>query len=240
MAKLLFIDVETSGLDPKKNDILELGIIIEINGIIKERHDIYMQPFNYEALDKKALEVNNFTIEQIRKFAHPRTVYPILSQMFSKYVNKYNKTDKFTPCGYNISFDLNFLAEFWNKNDDQYFGSFIHWGQKLDAMTILSAMQYKGFHEFENIKLATVCKYFKIPLLDAHNALADITATRLLLQKVLGYIRHPDDVKIDITIGEGNIFIEGDKDSLTFNNHSKGESEEYTWEELYEMIESCQ
>lgn len=238
MAKLLFIDVETTGLDCKINDIISLGLIIEINGVIKERHDIYMQPFNWDALDKEALEVNNFTRKQIKDFAHPRAVYPVLCEMFSKYVNKYSPEDKYTPCGYNVAFDLNFLSEFWNKNEDKYLGSFIDWRQKLDPMFILSVMQYKGFIKVENLKLVTVCEYFNIPLPDAHNALADITATRLLLDKVLGYIRQPNDVSIDITSPNGNIWIEGNKDSVIFHDHSKEEMEEYTWLELYEMVKS--
>jgi DNA polymerase-3 subunit epsilon len=192
MTKILHIDCETTGLNPQKHDILELGLMIEIDGKIKEKHDIFMQPFNYKNIEEEALKVNNLTIEKIRKFAHPRTVYPVLNKMFSKYINKYDKNDKFAVSGYNVFFDLNFLSEFWIKNNDKYFGSFVDWRQRLDPLPLLSMIQFKGFHKFENLKLETICKYFNIPLDNAHNALADIIATRELLNVVLGYVNKPN------------------------------------------------
>lgn len=191
MKKILYIDCETSGLNPVKHDILELGLMIEVNGIIKEKHDIFMQPFNYESIEEESLKINNLTIDKIRKFPHPRTVYPVLNKMFSKYVDRYDKNDKFSPAGYNVTFDLNFLSEFWIKNDDKYFGSFCNWRQRLDPLPLLAMLQFKDFCTFENLKLETVCKYFKIPLTEAHNALADIVATRELLNHILKYVNIP-------------------------------------------------
>ena len=94
MQKILYIDCETTGLNPIKNDILQLAFMIEINDKIVEKHNIFMQPFDYDTIEPQALEVNNLTIQQIKKFPHPRQIYPKLHQIFCKYVDRFQKFQK--------------------------------------------------------------------------------------------------------------------------------------------------
>jgi len=204
-SKVLFFDVETTGTDPKIHDIIQLAFLIEVNGVIKERQNIFMQPFRYDTIDEKALEVNKLTLEQIKKFPHPRQVYPVINKVFSKYVDKYDKNDKFYPAGYNVYFDLSFLFEYWNKNDDPYFGSFCNW-HRLDPLAIAFMLEYTGkIPPLENYKLETVCNFFKIQI-KAHDAMSDITATRELLLKMQRFIL-PDCFidKTDWTVYAGKI-----------------------------------
>ena len=183
MNKLLFFDVETSGLDAKINDILTLAMLIEIDGEVKEEHYLEIQPFNYDNISKEALEVNGLKLEQIKKFMTPQEAYRKIVSIFSKYINRYNKTDKFIAVGYNTAFDMGFLNEFFLKNGNKYFGAFVDY-HYIDPMQFINYMRFKKVINIENCKLVTASKEFGIDLSNAHNAMADIKATRELFYKI--------------------------------------------------------
>ena len=66
--KILYFDTETTGTDPLRNDIIDLAVIIEVDGKVEHEESIKMQPLDYSTVELKALEVNGMTIEQIKTF----------------------------------------------------------------------------------------------------------------------------------------------------------------------------
>ena len=44
MNKIFYFDTETTGLDPKRHDIIQLAYIVEINGEVKEEGEFKLQP----------------------------------------------------------------------------------------------------------------------------------------------------------------------------------------------------
>lgn len=179
MLKVLHIDTETTGLDPVKNDVIQIAGIIEINNEIKEEFEFKTRPFNIENADQKALDVHGYTLEQIRGFPDPNTAYQGLQTIFNKYINKFDKKDKFTPVGYGVEFDLNFLKQFFFKNHDNYWGSWVNW-KKVDPLYLMYFLNHLGQVDLPDYKLGTVCQYFGIEI-KTHDALSDIRATRELL-----------------------------------------------------------
>ena len=184
--KIFYFDTETTGLDCRKNDIIQLAYIIEIDGQIKEEGNFYCQPFNYNTIDNKALEVSKLTVAQIQTFSQPKEIYNKLHTILAKYVDKYDRNDKFSPAGYNINFDIGFLKNFFIKNDDKYYGSFFDY-HMLDVYSLAYILEYKGILKLDNYKLVTLAKYFNIDF-KAHNALEDIKTTREIFKKMLEYI----------------------------------------------------
>lgn len=178
MKKALYIDVETSGLHHKYNDILQIACMVEINGEIVEEYSTNVKPFSFENINDQALKVTGITRKDIDGYPEPSIVYHQLLDLFSKYINKFDKTDKFTPIAYNGHFDCDFLCSFFKKNDDKYYGSWINW-KLVDPLALLYMMDYKRLIALPNYKLATACQHFGIPI-RAHDALEDIRATRTL------------------------------------------------------------
>lgn len=180
--KVLYLDCETTGTDPAKHDIIQLAGLIEIDGDVKSTFDFRCQPFDFDAIDAEALAVNGVTVDQLRQAVPPDAVYHLFVSKLGRYVNKFDRSDKFTPAGYNVGFDLEFLASFFRKNHDDYFGSWQTW-RAVDALPVVRFLEFCGLLSLPDHKLATVCEHFNIPL-QAHDALADITATRTLIQKL--------------------------------------------------------
>lgn len=191
MKKILYFDVETTGMDAFENDIIQFAGIIEVDGIIKETFDFKLKPFNLEKVNGEALGINGFTLEKIKNFPDSNNVYKQIIALFEKYIDKYDKNDKFYPAGYNVSFDLDFLQQYFLKCNDKFgIGVWQNW-KKIDPLLVLQFMDSQGLISLENYKLVTVCKHFDISF-KAHDALCDIQATREVIEKVKQFFKQKE------------------------------------------------
>jgi len=180
--KVLYFDTETTGTDPKKHSIIQISGIIEVDGKIKEEFNFHCQPDDYDNIEPEALEVNGMTIEELKTFEDPQTTYKNLIAIFEKYVDKYDKADKFFPAGQNVVFDIEFLSEFFKRRGDEYFGSWQNW-RCIDSRFIANFMIYSGILELESVSLSVLCDYFGVKI-KAHDAMSDIKASREVIYKM--------------------------------------------------------
>lgn len=178
--KIFYFDIETTGLDPKKHDIVQLAYQIVIDDKVVEGDNIFMQPFDFSTIEQEALDVHGITIKKIKTFQEPQSAYKLILDILDEHIDKYDRSDKFQPAGYNIRFDLDFLKQFFVKNNDKYFGSWFNY-RAIDPLAILYFMEGMGKIKLPNYKLETVCEHFGIEI-DAHDALGDITATKQLVE----------------------------------------------------------
>lgn len=134
--KQLFFDLETTGVDHKIHGIHQLSGWVVINGKAIEEFDIKMQPFHHREINPEALKVASITEAELAGYMKPEHAYYQFTHLLSKYVSKFNKTDKFFLAGYNnASFDNQFLREWFLHNGDMYFGSWF-WPNSLDVMVL--------------------------------------------------------------------------------------------------------
>lgn len=188
--KTLYLDVETTGTDPTKHGIIQLACIVEIDGQVKEERDFRMRPFAQDEIDQKALEINGVTPEEVKNLQEPWSAFLEIMGFFSKFINKFNREDKFYPAGYRVDFDMAFLKAFWDKNSDPYFGSFFN-GRAVDPLPWLFMLDWSGEISLPNYRLVTVCEHFGIKLgEEAHDALADVRAVRELIKHLQGRISY--------------------------------------------------
>jgi DNA polymerase III alpha subunit (gram-positive type) len=182
MKKIFWFDVETTGLDPNQHDVIQLAYAVEVGGAIREEGNIFLQPFNYESVTPEALSVHGITMERLKMFQPPGAAYRRLIEILGGHVDKYDRSDKFQPAGYNTRFDLDFLKQFFVKNGDQYFGSFFNY-KTIDPLAALYFLDGVGQIALPDYKLQTVCEHFNIAI-KAHDAQSDIRATRELVKRL--------------------------------------------------------
>ena len=180
--KLLYFDTETTGIDAVKNEIVQIAGLIEVDGTVVEEFNFRCQPTDWDNVDPEALKVTGLTIEELKTYDTPEMAGRELKKVFDKYIDKYNKKDKFYPAGHNVSFDLDFLQAFWKKHVDPYgIGSYQNW-RAIDTRVIANFFAFSGMLDCKDVKLGTLCEIYGIEL-DAHDALNDIRACRTLLQE---------------------------------------------------------
>jgi DNA polymerase-3 subunit epsilon len=193
--KLLFIDVETTGVNPERNGVTQISGCVQIGDEVQESFDYFVRPFPQDQIEIAALEVTGMNRRQFllpdhpdhlavpgQNFKDPQEVFEHLAEMFAKYVSKFDKADKFQFVGYNAhSFDMPFMRRFWEKNGDRFFGSWF-WYPCLDVMLVWAQILQPVRAELSNFKLATVARYCGIKVDDSrlHDSLYDIELTREL------------------------------------------------------------
>lgn len=73
--KLLFFDLETTGVNPGKNGIHQISGEIVIDGVSKEQFDFHVQPNPRAIIEDEALKVAGVTREQVLAYPPMRQVY---------------------------------------------------------------------------------------------------------------------------------------------------------------------
>jgi DNA polymerase III epsilon subunit-like protein len=178
--KNLWFDCETTGLDPKANDILTLALKIYIDGELKETKHYKMQPLRWDNISPEALAKNHLTLDEIKTFQKPSEAFKDLKATFCKYIDPFMKNKpedyKFRPGGYNVGFDINFLTEFFKKNGDNFIGSFLDY-HKRDVMQEALLMDELGLFKFPSFKLENVAPHLEVAMENAHDAMCDVETT---------------------------------------------------------------
>ncbi len=193
MKKILWIDTETTGLEPGRHGIIQVAGHVEIDGVIIDSFKFHMRPLIGTAIEQEALDVHGYSIDQIENFPDPIIVKIQLTEIFDRHVNKFDRGDKFIIAGMRTDFDFNMMKVFWEKMGDKYFGSYVDFSTKIDLLPLINILRAMNIIELENAKLETISKYFGVEI-QAHDALSDITATREVFYKVVNkYIKVVED-----------------------------------------------
>jgi DNA polymerase-3 subunit epsilon len=186
MTKILFFDVETTGLDSKIHGIHQLSGLIEIDGEVKETFDFNINPAPHLVIDPDALKISGKSIEQIRQYPSEAEVYRAFIFMLSKHIEKFNNLDKAFLAGWNNAhFDNDFLRAFFIRNNDKFFGSWF-WSNSIDVMVLATQYLIEQRPDMINFKLMTVATYLlgHIDQTKLHDASYDIELTRNIYQIV--------------------------------------------------------
>ena len=179
--KLAYIDCETTGLKPNICAITQLACIVEIGG--KEFvFDQTARPHDNAEVTPEALQVQQRSLDELLSYQSHEDLHRNFVNWLDTIVDKFKKTDKLHFVAYNASFDDSFLRALFRRNSDRYYGSYFWWPY-IDVMTLAAHNLAHVRHELPNMKLTTVYKHvMKKDLQEAHDALADIRATKELFE----------------------------------------------------------
>jgi len=168
LRKLVFLDVETTGFDPIKHEIVELGaVIVEPQGSyqnLKVLHelDIKVKPTRIEDADPGALRVNGYDEAQWM-FAHD--LKEVMQELSAK-------AKGCSIVAHNISFDWSFIQRAYDVTGVE---NTMHY-QKLDTLS-MAFIKLRKDPDLSNLSLRALCEYFGVVNTNAHTALADTRAT---------------------------------------------------------------
>lgn len=182
--KLLFMDTETTGVDPSIHGLTQIaGIVDEVdvkNGILVPneigRFNFKCKPFDKKQVSLKALEVQGTTLDELKTRLEPKSVYTDLISLFDSQVDQYDREDKFMLIGQNPKFDYDFVNQWFKDNGNIYFYAYVDY-HLIDISVFTTTWKLLKRMDIVNTKLETVAKYFDIAL-KAHDAMNDIVATR--------------------------------------------------------------
>jgi DNA polymerase III subunit epsilon len=176
---LAFIDLETTGTNPHKHEIIEIGGII-VRQIpqpdrgpkleVIEEFEFKIKPQRIEDAEPQALRVNGY-VEEEWLFA------PSLKEVLTKI------TPKIKDCimvGQNVHFDYNFLNEAYLQTEIKN-PLYYH---KIDILPIFFAKTYHN-NNVNWYNLGTMAEFFGVKNEKAHTALADIRVTFEIYKRLL-------------------------------------------------------
>lgn len=172
---LIFIDLETTGLDVQKYEIIEIGAL-RVNPEkpfrVEEMLSLKVKPININNADKEALKINGYTEKKWVKAIDLDKALKMLEE-FSK---------QGVMVGFNVSFDWAFLHKAYSKMGQE---EPFHY-HRLD---VLSMAYLKLFDnpKITKFNLSALCVKFKVQRGNKHQALADAKATYLVFKKLLNY-----------------------------------------------------
>jgi DNA polymerase-3 subunit epsilon len=185
MAKLIFIDTETTGFDAKKNAMIQLAAILEVDGEERSRIDLRVRPFDGAVIEESALKVNGATPEMLAEF-------PEEAEAFAAWVSWLEAADSIAQgvaefAGYNTPFDARFVDAFHARNErpmSEFFN--MRLPQQFDALAIARKRFSKC--DVANHKLGTIAEHVLgaeevaafSQVNGLHNAMTDIEITRAL------------------------------------------------------------
>ena len=186
--KLFLFDLETTGTDAVKNGIHQISGKIIINGEVKETFDFKVRPKEDAVYEEKALEVGKVTKEQLLAYPAMSEVYAKVITMLAKYVDRFDRRDKFFLVGYNNAhFDNQFFRQLFADNGNKYFGSYF-WSNSFDCMVLATPFLADKRSQMTDFKQATVAKELGVVIEDEklHDASYDIELCHAIYDKVCG------------------------------------------------------
>ena len=166
-----FIDIETTGLNLIKNEIIEIGCVLTSPTLeVIEEFELKIKPEHLENADKVALKVNHFNEKDWEDALNLKEAIEIFSK----------KVKNCIMVGHNVAFDAGFLEYIFNKTETI---NTMHY-HKLDTISLAWAKLHKN-KDFEHLSLRDLCLYFGIKNERAHRALSDARATFELYKKLM-------------------------------------------------------
>jgi len=184
---IAFFDTETTGLEPETNEIVQLGYIIERGSDVFSHSEICDPGM---PIPQSAINVHGIKQSQVDGREPARVVI----NKFTRHLAKMSRNaDKTVLCGYNVKFDIDFLAK--------------HWPKLLEAEYIdVLALARRNVHDSIDHKLVTIYEKLIGSVMNAHDAMDDTRMTMELYKEfskqldmgpleMIAYLKEPVELK---------------------------------------------
>ena len=155
------VDVETTGLDPAFDEIIEIGAIRVRNGEQRDRFRMLVKPS--EPIGEFIEELTGITNEMLAEALPLRSVLPVFRTFLGDDI----------IVGHNVNFDINFLYDGCVSLNLPEIGN--------DFVDIMRIARFV-VPELDHHRLNDLCKYYQIENQHSHRAIYDCEATHEVLE----------------------------------------------------------
>lgn len=182
-------DVETTGLDERKHDVIELSLHRLTDDVQKTW---CLKPLNPSEIDMDSLLINGHKLEDLlHKTAEGRARYLEAAKVIIDIENFIMEdgvpATQRILAGQNVGFDKNFLDWLWRKCDSQ--DSFPFGRRMLDTMMVEFFLDLCRDKMSEGYSLNNLTKKYGLKNEKAHSAAADVKVTKDILLKQIEYFK---------------------------------------------------
>lgn len=177
--KRFFYDVETTGVNWRRNSIHQLAAWMEVDGVVVEKLNLHIRPHANADTDDSALAISNVTKEQVMQYPTMELQFKVIKDTLAKYVDPFDKKDKFFFVGFkNASFDDDFFKKYFELMGSKFF--FYFFPSSIDVSVLATQYLINVRHEMPSFKLHRVAKTLGIEVDDTrlHEADYDLQLTR--------------------------------------------------------------
>lgn len=164
-SNIVVFDTETTGLAPSRDRIIEIAAVRFVDGRPAEKFHSYVNPERH--IPPEVIKINNITDDMVADAPKIGEILPSFDEFVGTSI----------LVAHNLEFDLKFIF---------YSGSHVFDVKRKYIDTLEQARRFlKKGDDVYDFKLGTLCEYFDIPIVKAHNALADAFATGLLFYSLV-------------------------------------------------------
>ena len=167
-----FIDIETTGLNIIRHEIIEIGCVLTTPSLeVIDEFELKIKPKNIEIADPVALKINHYNSKDWESAVSLEEAIKIFA----------DKTEDTVMVGHNISFDASFLDKAFYETGIKK--KFFHY-HLLDTVSIAFTKLHDN-EEIDRFTLHELCQYFGIENKKEHTALSDARADFELYKKLM-------------------------------------------------------
>lgn len=154
---ILFIDVETTGQDPRKHSIIQLAAEFYSNDKLVSSFNKFVE--HVGEINLGALKYNKFKIRDIRGLIKKGVSEEEAAIDFVEFLLNLKSEKPIIIGGHNCAFDLNFINEFLYRNNFEGLNNLVSY-RVLDTSTIAGFLKETNFINLDKISLENLVNYF--------------------------------------------------------------------------------
>lgn len=158
------IDIETTGIDPRADDIIELAAIKIVDGVVKSVWDKLINP--ELPIPKKVMRITGITDEMVSDA-------PTIGEVISEFVNFVSDD---VIVGHNVNFDINFIYD-----RCEYFLNRQFSNNYIDTLRL----SRKLLKDLERHRLCDIAEALNVQQEGYHRAAADCYTTHMCYQEMI-------------------------------------------------------
>jgi DNA polymerase III subunit epsilon len=178
---ILLIDLETTGLDPQKHEIIQLAAVLLDKKTLKEKnyYSSFIKPRHWRKADPESLKVNGITFDQVKNA-------PSLQSVLKEFHKLFPPKDVIFSYYVGVT-DVVFMKAAYKKIGKDFpfdYHTFNIWGLFYPYLAVKNKLNSKK--DFSGFGLGHLVKIFKIQAPEKmHDALNDCRVEAEILRRVV-------------------------------------------------------